>query len=261
MGWSELGDSIKPLNANGEILSICTDATGNVYAAGNFKDSAGFYYVAKCAKIDQVKWIRLNSNTSNKLNSVHFPNSHTDYAAGQGANTGYAAGEGGIILKTTNCGANWTTLNSGTSNSLYSLYFSNTADGYAVGESGTIVKTTNGGTNWTALSSGTTNQLNAVHFTDTANGYAIGAGGTILKTINGGTKWVSQSSGTLNSLNSVYFTNANTGYVVGASGKIIKTTDGGAAWLASASVRRRPRRPARRRPACTPRSWPGTRPP
>lgn len=235
MGWSELGDSINPLNPNGSILSLCTDATGNVYAAGSFTDSTGFYYVAKCAKIDQVKWIRLNSNTQTKLTSVNFPNQNTDYPTGQGVNTGYAAGSGGTILKTTDWGTNWIALNSGTSNLLNSICFPSLNDGFAVGAAGTILKTTNGGANWTALSSGITSQLNDITFIDTVTGYAVGAAGTILKTANGGSNWTALNSTIQDSLYSVYFTDANHGYVVGASGTIMKTADGGATWLSETS--------------------------
>ena len=235
MGWSELGNSINPFNPNGSILTLCTDATGNVYAAGNFTNSAGYYYVAKCAKIDQIKWIRLNSHTSNKLNSINFTNPNTVDPAGQNQNVGYVAGSGGTILKTTNSGSNWTSLSSGTSNSLNSIFFLNANYGYAVGAAGIILKTINGGTNWVSQNSGINNQLNSVYFTDTATGYAVGVAGTILKTINGGTNWTAVNSGTDTQLNSIYFTDSNHGYIVGVSGTILKTTNGGGNWLAISS--------------------------
>lgn len=49
-GWSELG-GLNGLAANSYILSICSDRTGNIYAAGYFTDSlnadSGKMYVAK----------------------------------------------------------------------------------------------------------------------------------------------------------------------------------------------------------------------
>ena len=232
MGWSELGDTINPINPNGEVLSLCADATGNVYAAGSFTDSSGYYYVAEFAKIDRVKWIRLNPNTKARLNSVDFPKTNTDYAESQGENTGYVAGEGGIILKTVDGGTNWTSLSSGTSNSLYSIYFPGANVGYAVGSGGTILKTSDNGTNWNAQVSGTTKQLNSVYFTDTATGYAAGVAGTILKTNTGGTDWAAVNAATASTFNSVYFTDANIGYVAGESGTILKTINGGTDWTA-----------------------------
>jgi len=44
--WSELGGT-NGLSANGIILSICTDPSGKVYAAGEFKNGNGYYYVAQ----------------------------------------------------------------------------------------------------------------------------------------------------------------------------------------------------------------------
>jgi photosystem II stability/assembly factor-like uncharacterized protein len=154
----------------------------------------------------------------NLLSSVFF----TD------ANTGYAVGYDGTILKTTNGGTDWTAQSSGTTKWLHLVYFTDANTGYAVGYDGTIIKTTNGGTDWTALSSGTTAHLLSVCFTDANIGYAVGGSGTIFKTTNGGTDWTAQSSGAgWNSLNSVYFTDANTGYAVGDGGTILKTLNGG----------------------------------
>lgn len=60
-------------------------------------------------------------------------------------NTGYAAGEHGVILHTNDAGNAWTSLVSGTTLRLNSICFPATDTGYAVGDSGTILKTINGG--------------------------------------------------------------------------------------------------------------------
>ncbi len=44
--WVEVG-GLKGLSASNSIQSICCDASGNIYAAGDFKNSSGKYYVAK----------------------------------------------------------------------------------------------------------------------------------------------------------------------------------------------------------------------
>jgi len=148
-------------------------------------------------------------------------------------NTGYAVGEGGNIIKTTDGGVTWTSKNSGTSNTLKSIIFVNSTLGYAVGDSGTICKTTDGGTTWTH-SNITTNSLNSVYFTDANTGYTVGLNNTIFKTTNGGTSWNAQTCGTqyiTYNLNSVYFLNASIGYAVGGWGCILKTTNGGTSWV------------------------------
>lgn len=119
-----------------------------------------------------VSWATIHSASSvGKLISGCFIN----------ADTGYATGYSGTILKTTDGGVNLTKQTSGTTAWIYSVFFSNANIGYAVGEGGTILRTTNEGTSWEKQISGTTNQLNSVFFTDANTGYAVGNGGTILK--------------------------------------------------------------------------------
>jgi len=78
-----------------------------------------------------------NSGTTNWFASIQFP---LDIL------TGYTVGYHGIILKTTNGGANWFSQTSGTTQHLHSVHFpADALTGYAVGDTGTILKTTDGG--------------------------------------------------------------------------------------------------------------------
>lgn len=61
-----------------------------------------------------------------------------------GINTGYCVGLQGLILKTTDGGLSWGS-QSGTNNTLRSVFFTDSLTGYAAGDLGTIIKTTNGG--------------------------------------------------------------------------------------------------------------------
>jgi len=101
----------------------------------------------------------------------------------------------GLILNTTNGGANWSSQTIGT-NGLNAVAFVNTNDGWAVGQLGTILVTTNGGTSWSPQTSGTTASLDGVAFADVNDGWAVGSTGTILVTTNGGATWSPQTSGT-----------------------------------------------------------------
>jgi photosystem II stability/assembly factor-like uncharacterized protein len=74
-----------------------------------------------------------NSATSNDLHSVQFMDS----------NTGYAAGAYGTVLKTTNGGANWIALNTGSSIPFNALHFVNASTGSVAGWLW-ILMTTNG---------------------------------------------------------------------------------------------------------------------
>jgi hypothetical protein len=151
--------------------------------------------------------------------------------------TGYAVGDSGTILKTTNGGTNWVAQNSGitgTYNNLNAVYFTDVNTGYAVGQMGKIIKTTNGGTNWSALTSGVSNDIFSIYFVDANTGYAVGWT-KVLKTIDAGATWTIQAtgiSGTNDNLNGVFFINANTGFTVGNKGRILKTINGGGVGIA-----------------------------
>jgi len=166
----------------------------------------------------ETKWTKLISTTTNTLRSVFFLNK----------DTGYAVGNSGYIMKTTNGGSSWNNLQNSYNNNLQSIFFADANNGYAVGEGGMVLKTTNGGYNWSL--NWTYFNLNSVFFTSKDTGYTVGISGKIFKTINGGTNWIAQTSGITNDLNSVYFISKDTGYVVGNNGKILKTTNGGTNW-------------------------------
>jgi uncharacterized repeat protein (TIGR01451 family)/CSLREA domain-containing protein len=185
-------------------------------------------------------------------------------------NTGWAVGDNGTILKTTDGGGLWSPQTSGTSKDLNSVFFvdantgwtvgengeiRNTMDGttwnsqdigggkdlnsvffvdantgWTVGEVGIIVETTNGGTDWNSQNSGTSTTLESVCFADGNTGWTVGENGTILKTVNGGTTWSPQTSGTSALLDSVDCLDANTAWVAGSGGTLLKTTNGGTSW-------------------------------
>jgi len=155
------------------------------------------------------------------------------------ANTGYAVGYSGIIIKTNDAGNTWTAQNSNTTSGLYSVYFTDTNTGYAVGWSGTILKTSDAGSSWTAQKSGTMDQLSSVYFPDANTGYVTGDR-IILKTTDGGTSWEILKIRKSNKyyFNSVYFKDVKTGYIVGSKalhevhlkGVFLKTTNGGKHW-------------------------------
>ena len=173
----------------------------------------------------QPDWSPLASGVKIYLQAVHFVD----------ANTGWAVGDDGTILRTTDGGTNWSTQSSGTTVLLRDVHFTGASKGWAVGENGTILHTTDGGTNWSAQSSGTTQFLKGVHFTDASKGWAVGENGTILHTTDGGTNWSAQSSGTIRNVTGVDFIDASKGWAVGNNGTILHTTDGGTNWSAQST--------------------------
>jgi photosystem II stability/assembly factor-like uncharacterized protein len=177
-----------------------------------------------------AQWFPQNSGTFNDLNSVFF----TD------ANTGYAVGDMGTILKTINAGTSWISLQSGTNLPLEEVYFPCQDTGYAVGGGGfwnaIILKTINGGVTWTSFSTGA-DYLYSVYFLNSTIGFAVGSvlaygetdSGVIFKTNDGGTYWTGDTIRKSLNLTSVFFTDFSTGYAVG-NFLILKTVDGGTTW-------------------------------
>jgi len=173
------------------------------------------------------KWVSVSN-----FPGTGFTNSIFFITAGTGYVVGTDSAGAGSIFKTVDGGDSWTKQNTGTTNSLYSVYFTNADTGWAIGSLGIILKTTNGGSDWVQQSTGTTNYLYSEFFTNSDTGYVVGSSGIILKTTNGGTSWITQISNISYDLNSLYFIQADTGYVVGNSGNVLKTTNGGINWIA-----------------------------
>lgn len=178
---------------------------------------------ANDASVNNVIWQTQNSGVAFSLHSV--------YAVSN--DVAWVVGEGGVILKTTDGGANWQQQSSGTNKELWSVYFINDTTGWIAGYEGTILKTTDGGDNWVPKNSSTVFHLISLHFVDLNTGWVVGSGGTILKTTNGGNNWQLQFSGTSEPIISVDFADILNGWATGTNaGTIFKTTDGGSTWQA-----------------------------
>lgn len=156
--------------------------------------------------------------TGNLLESIHFINQ----------NTGYAAGVLGTVMNTTNAGANWTLQKSNVPNDLYQIFFIDKNTGLAAGKSGIILRTINGGKNWETTNSSNRSDLHDIFFVNKNTGYAAGLSGTILKTSNSGKNWTRLLKGNA-SLFCINFLNESFGVAAGYN-IILQTSDGGNNW-------------------------------
>ncbi|MCW2923588.1 MAG: hypothetical protein JWM98_992 [Thermoleophilia bacterium] len=87
----------------------------------------------------------LPGGVTDMINDVAFQPTATNVAL--------AVGNGGKILRTTNSGATWTVVPSGTTNDLTSVTMPDTTWAYASGAAGTLLRSGNGGLTWTTLTS------------------------------------------------------------------------------------------------------------
>jgi photosystem II stability/assembly factor-like uncharacterized protein len=112
---------------------------------------------------------------------------------------GWAIGDSGVIVYTSNGGLNWVEQNSKIKEYMVSVSFYNKKIGWALGWGlnqnfyGTyILKTTDGGANWdTSMYPVSDTYIRTINFLDSLNGYMGGGPGVLLKTSNGGVNWLS----------------------------------------------------------------------
>ncbi|GEM_PF-4870526 len=157
----------------------------------------------------------------NNLTSIEFTD--TTY--------GWASGEYGTILHTTNGGAVWYEQEFGRTDNMLRAAMISPDLGWAVGDNGTILTTTDGGDDWVEQSSGITTGLNAITFIDSLRGWAAGDEEVILHTTNGGATWNAQHQSAIpSSINDIRFISPDEGWAVGSNRSVFHTTDGGATW-------------------------------
>jgi photosystem II stability/assembly factor-like uncharacterized protein len=143
---------------------------------------------------------------------------------------GWACGELGAIQATSDGGATWRMLLTGSLRIFYDLTAVDEKQIWVAGAAGIVMHTADGGQNWNEQPSGVTQALRAIRFVDAKLGWAAGANGTILSTTNGGNRWQKQDAGTSVTLNDIFFVSPREGWAAGDRGTLLHTTDGGATW-------------------------------
>lgn len=187
----------------------------------------------------QEFWQRVHSPTSKWLTKCSLVDSLY----------GWAAGDSGTVISTSDGGNNWYVQNSGIFNyPIDDIFFLNRRLGWALSNDyflqGTfLTRTTNGGANWlvTRLPD-SLNVYSVVYFIDSLNGFISGFSGNISKTTNGGIDWFETYIDSaycpvlyLFPKKKISFLNAQTGYACGGhmdiAGIIWKTTNAGLHWF------------------------------
>ncbi len=184
----------------------------------------------------QNYWIRQPSPTTKWLYRCSFPDSLH----------GWAVGDSGVIVHTSNGGQNWDLQNSGIDGFIYDVFFLNKNLGWAIANGynyfqSVILKTTNSGVNWTYSNYPDSNIiLNTVCYTDSLHGFMGGYQGVILRTTDGGASWgqASIDSGFYYHFHifKIIFYNSTIGFGAGGimdhGGVIWRTTNAGLNWHA-----------------------------
>jgi photosystem II stability/assembly factor-like uncharacterized protein len=147
---------------------------------------------------------------------------------------GWAVGDGGTVIHTSDGGRTWSAQDSSVDVGLEGVAFADEHTGFAVGDSGTFLATTDGGSSWTAQSAPsdlpTQTRVYAVATLDGRSAWAVDDSGGVELTIDGGTIWRREQVASRTSpLFDVTFADDSHGWVAGDGG-ILATTDGGRSW-------------------------------
>jgi photosystem II stability/assembly factor-like uncharacterized protein len=213
--WTSSDHGVCQVNSAGRVSAVGEGAALVIASAGGLSDTATVYVRAAANG-----WFAQASGTTNNLNGVAFlPDGHT----------GFAVGDVGTMVVTTDAGAHWSPRASGTSADLAGIAFSTSSVGWAVGTGGTLMKSVNGGLTWTRqVNLATSNNLAAVDFVDDRHGWVVGAAGLIARTVNGGASWTVRQWDS-QPFHAVSFSDTLDGWAVGA-GIVYGTHDGGVSW-------------------------------
>ncbi|MFQ5334518.1 MAG: YCF48-related protein [Flavobacteriales bacterium] len=135
-------------------------------------------------------------------------------------NTFYPSPQG-LIIASTDGGASWTDVTSGTPPFIYSIDMVDANNVFVAGDAGTLLSTTDGGSNWNTLTSGTSEILWGISFAYLTYGLACGENGTMISTTDG-SAWSAENTGNSESYYGVFMLDSVSAWAVGSNGTIIK---------------------------------------
>lgn len=215
--WTSSNTGVVTVSGNGVVTGRGEGSAWVRAESGGQRDSSNVFVRSA------LGWALQNSGSSSaNLNGVYLR---------PDGRSGWAVGDGGRIINTTDAGTTWKTQTSSTGSNLSHVWFVSDQAGFAVGDGGTVVATTNGGQRWTRNPAiPTTANLFDVKFADALHGWAVGGTGVVLRTTDGGTNWSRTVLPTTFQLRGVAFAGLLDGWVVGDGGTVFGTHDGGASW-------------------------------
>lgn len=187
----------------------------------------------------QTYWLRQQTPTENRITNCFFINN----------STGWAAGDSGLIMKSTDSGVSWIKQNTNTTHDINSIFFLNERFGWANAfifdpgpdeyQGTLLLKTSDGGMNWnSSIYPDTSAYYGSVYFLDSLNGFLGGTPKFIVNTTNNGSSWSDAISDSINTngypVKNIFFLNNDTGFACGGlqdlAGIVWKTINKGRNW-------------------------------
>ena len=193
------------------------------------------FSICTIQSLSQEYWIRQASPTSTALFKCFFTDSLN----------GWASGDSGVIVHTSNAGGNWVLQRTGLNYAITDLFFINSSTGWGIANDffyhgTTMLYTSNGGNNWIySRYPDTSVVLNTIYFIDGIHGFMGGYDGVLTKSSDGGQTWFTYRLDTINlfshfPIRKFSFLTPQVGLACGGimdiAGLVWKTTNSGLNW-------------------------------
>lgn len=213
----------------------------SMFASPTFERAGSAYLLRYGSRVyrstDQgATWSRVLGGTASEEGSDLRSIAFTD------ASNGWAAGDEGSLLRTTDGGRHWTPVDFTLDGfgSAGALQFVDAANGWLLTGNHVLARTVDGGAHWSAP--GGAAQPAAVRsfqFIDLQRGWALGelsatdSRTAVWRTSDGGASW--QAAALPGTFGAIAFADATTGVAVSGSGRAARSVDGGQTWTTVAT--------------------------
>ena len=179
-------------------------------------------------------WQPQRNPLTDRLDSVHFADAQTGWAAGGGVHA-YTHYTSGVVLRTQDGGRNWTPVDGLTLPALKHIQFSDTRFGWALGNQSSmyptgIFRTEDGGRSWTPLPAGVTGPWLSGDFRDHQRGVVAGHNGRLAVIAAPNVKASQTPELGPRPLRQVKMVDDIYGWLIGDGGLVLRTQDGGLTW-------------------------------
>lgn len=171
-------------------------------------------------------WAPTATGTADVLSDVHFVT----------AGTGFAAGDAGLLLTTTNGGQTWSSRVLNAALDHQGVAFNPAGSiGLILTDAGSVWRTTDTGATWTLLPTGMADGRAAIAWGTDAVVWVAGRDANAAVSTDGGLTWTFRPSGAAQRTESAAAVGASLAWVVGENGEIRHTTNGGLTWVTQPS--------------------------
>ena len=144
----------------------------------------------------------------------------------------WTAGEGGLVMHSTDGGLSWAVQPTGSDADLWKVQFVDASHGFVCGDA-TVLSTIDGGVTWSDItpSAGLGDGLWDLKFVDAAHGWLTTSDGSLLRTTDAGATWTRKGIAAAADEVSCDFVDPNHGWAVADGGRLWKTANGGSSWV------------------------------